>query len=317
MNSRAITSSKSIPYKKVKLWVRIKPYMPFYIMLFPVLLYYLIFSYAPLGGIIIAFKNYTFMDGIWGSAWAGLTHFKRFFMNGDFTLVFSNTIIISVLRLVFAFPAPIIFALLLYEMKFTRVKKLIQTVSYLPHFISWVVVYGLMYNLFSSSGFINQIIMALGGESIPFLAKQEYFRALYVGSAMWKEIGWSAIIYLAALSGVDPQLHEAAEIDGANRWQQMWYITLPSIRNVVSIMFVLSCGNILNVGFEQILVMYNSTVSDVAEVLDYYVYRVGLLQANNYSYATAVGLFKSVFSLILVIFTNSVAKKIDEEGSIW
>ena len=296
---------------------KLKNYLPFYILFLPVFLYYVIFAYLPMGGIVIAFKDYNFLDGLWGSKWVGFDNFRDFIKNGDFWIVFKNTIIISAMRTCFGFPAPIIFALLLHEVRNKHFKKFVQTVSYLPHFISWVVVSGILFTFFSSSGMVNQIVSALGGEPLDFLSNEKYFRQFLVGSAIWKEVGWSAIVYLAALTGVDPVLYEAAMIDGVNRRQRLWYITLPSIRSVVSVMFVLSFANVLAAGFEQVLVMINPSVSGVAEIIDYYVYRVGLQQVNNYSYATAVGVFKSVISLVLVLLTNYGAKKIDEESGLW
>lgn len=305
-------------YNKRSKLTAIKKYMPLYILFIPVLLYYLIFHYAPMGGVIIAFKNYNLTKGVWGSDWVGLENFQRFFSNGDFWIVFKNTFILAGLRILIGFPAPILFAILLYELRLPKVKKFIQTISYLPHFISWVVVYGILYNIFSSGGALNEILNIFGMEcSNNYLGMEKYFRPLFIGSAIWKEVGWSAIIYLAALTSVDTELFEAAMIDGANRFKRLWHITLPSIRPVISIMFVLTLGGILSVSFEQVLVMYNPTVSGVADVIDYYIYRVGLLNINNFSYATAVGLFRSVLALILVLLTNWGAKKIEEEGAIW
>lgn len=303
--------------QKTKLRYTLKRYMPFYIMFAPVLLYYIIFAYLPMGGLVLAFKDFNFSQGMFGSPWAGFKHFEKFINNGDFWVVLKNTIEISLLRVAFSFPAPIILALLLNEVRHTKYKRFVQTATYLPHFISWVVVYGILYSFFSLDGVINQIGAMFGLEPANFLAEAKYFKGLYVGSAIWKEIGWSAIIYLAALSGVDPGLYEAGAIDGVNRWQKLWHITLPSIRAIVSVQFILAFGQILNVGFEQIMVMYNAIVSEAAETLDYYIYRVGLLQANNFSYATAVGLFRSVVSLIFIIITNYVSGKIDEDGGIW
>lgn len=300
-----------------KRFARIKPFVPLYLLFLPVLAYYLIFHYAPMVGLIIAFKNYNFMDGIFHSNWAGLSHFKRFMMSGDFWTVMKNTLMIAVYRLIFGFPAPIIFALLVYELRFTGAKRIIQTISYLPHFLSWVVVYALTYNFFGETGIINTVITFFGGETVPFLGSTSYFRGLFVGSSIWKEIGWSGIIYLAALTRVDTDLYEAAGLDGANRWHRMWHITLPGIRTIVSIMLLMSLGNILTVSFEQIVVMYNQVVSPVAEVIDYYIYRVGLQSGNNFSYATAVGLFRSVLGLIIVLTANWFAKKLDEDGGIW
>jgi putative aldouronate transport system permease protein len=302
---------------KKSYWTKLKRFMPLYLLFLPVLAYYLVFAYAPMAGVVIAFKNYNFLDGIWGSPWVGFQHFERFWENSDFWRILGNTIILALYRITFGFPAPIIFALLLYELRFTRFTKFIQTISYLPHFISWVVVYALVYNFFSSDGLINQVLNEFGLASIPFMGDPKYFRVLFTGSAIWKEIGWSAIIYLAALTRVDTDLYEAASIDGANRWHRIWHITLPGIRSIVSIMFILALGNILSVSFEQVLVMINPMVTDVAEVLDYYIYRMGLLDINNQSYATAIGLFRSCLGLILVIVSNFVAKKLDEDGGIW
>ena len=303
--------------KQKSMSVFLKRYAPFYIMFIPVFLYYIIFCYAPMVGVIIAFKDFNFSLGIFGSGWVGFKHFSRFLGGGDFLPALTNTIYLSFLRISCGFPAPIILALCLNSVNSSKFKRFVQTATYLPHFISWVVIYGLLYNIFSMNGIVNITREALGFDSIVFLGRSEYFRALYVGSAIWKEVGWSAIIYLAALAGVDVQLYEAATIDGATSRQKLWHITLPSIRNTICVMFILQMGNILNVGFEQIMVMYNNTVSNVAEVLDYYIYRVGLLQANNYSYATAVGLFRSAVAMCLVIFTNYASSKIDEGGSIW
>lgn len=300
-----------------KTLARVRQFIPLYILFIPVLIYYLVFAYAPMAGIIIAFKNYNFLDGIFGSKWAGIQHFERFLTNKDFWIIFKNTLILALYRIAFGFPAPIIFAVLIYEVRFSKIKRIFQTVSYLPHFISWVVIYGIVYNFFSSTGLVNQITKALGGEAVNYLGSTKYFRALFVGSAIWKEIGWGAIIYLAALTNVDVELYDAALIDGCNRFQKLIYVTLPSIRSMVSIMFVLALGGILSVSFEQVMVMINPTVSSVAEVLDYYIYRIGLLNVNNYSYATAIGLFRSVIALAIVLLTNWGAKKIDEEGAIW
>ncbi|WP_217592578.1 sugar ABC transporter permease [Cohnella sp. GbtcB17] len=298
-------------------WNRIKRYGPIYALFVPVLAYFAIFHYAPMVGVIIAFKDYNFREGIFGSDWAGLKHFRRFIENGDFWIIFRNTLVLAFYRLLFGFPAPILFALLIHEMRFARWKRIIQTVSYLPHFVSWVVVYALMYNFFSENGLVNALLKGAAGHTLPFLSSADYFRTMFVGSAIWKEIGWNAIIFLAALTRVDPELHEASAMDGANRFRRLWHITLPGIGSVIGIMFILSLGGILSVSFEQILVMINPQVSSVAEVVDYYVYRVGLLNTNNYSYATAVGLFRSVIALALVLIANRLAKKFDEEGGIW
>lgn len=296
----------------------LKRYLPVYLIFAPVVLYYVLFCYMPMGGLVIAFKNYHFRRGIWGSDWAGLTHFVRFFRNGDMTRVLGNTISLSLLRVVCAFPVPILFALMLNELRSNRFKRVVQTISYLPHFVSWVVVSGLLYTIFASDGLWNQLLGMLGITSTTsLLSEARHFRILFVGTAIWKEMGWSAIIYIAALTSVDAELYEAARIDGAKRWQLLWHISLPGIRTVISTMFILSFANVLSVSFDQILVMYNAAVKDVAETIDYYIYQVGLTQINNYSYATAVGFFKSFISLVLVLITNYGAKMIDEESGLW
>ena len=294
-----------------------RKYLPFYIIVAPVIAHYIIFSYVPMAGVIIAFKNYTFLEGIWGSKWVAFANFERFVTNGEFWRVLRNTLLISFYRILFSFPAPIVFALLLNEIPLQKFQKTIQIITYLPHFISWVVINGLIFNLLSLDGIVNNLIAELGFEKILVLGNPKFFRGLLVVSAIWKETGWRAIIYLAALSSIDPALYESASLDGASRRQRIWYITLPSIRTVISIMFVLSFANVLDAGFQQVLVMITPSVFDVGETLDYYVYRVGLTQINNYSYATAVGLFKSVVALVLILLTNWGAKRIDEEGGLW
>lgn len=296
---------------------KLRPFLPFYLMFLPVLVYYIVFLYVPMGGIVIAFKDYSFREGILGSPWAGLEKFREFLGNRDFWRVLKNTLVLSFWRTVIGFPVPILFALLLNEVRRPGYKKFIQTVSYLPHFVSWVVISGILFSFFSSSGFVNQIIKGLGGTEVPFMSSDQTFVWFLVLSALWKELGWNAIVYLAALSSVETDMYEAAMIDGANRWEQLRYITLPSIRGIISVMFILSLTNVLSVGFDQVLVLINAAVTGVAETIDYYIYRIGLQQVNNYSYATAVGLFKSLLSLFLVLFSNWGAKKIDPEGGLW
>jgi putative aldouronate transport system permease protein len=295
----------------------LRTYVPFYIMAAPVVAYYIMFHYIPMGGIIIAFKDYTLNAGILGSRWAGLEQFKSFLSNDEFWKVFRNTITISFWRIVVGFPIPIIFALLLNELRSKKLSRWIQTASYLPHFISWVVISGLLFSFFSSDGLVNQIIKSANGQAVPFMSSDKMFVRFLVLSALWKELGWNAIIYLAALSSVEIEMFEAAMIDGANRWHQLRYITFPSISGVISVMFILSLTNVLSVGFDQVLVLINSAVAGVAETIDYYIYRVGLQQINNFSYASAVGLFKSILSLVLVLLANYGARKIDLNGGLW
>lgn len=295
----------------------LRKYYPFYLMFLPVLVWYLLFCYVPMGGVIIAFKNYTFREGILGSKWVGLDHFVRMWGSRDFWRVMGNTLRLSFLRTLVGFPIPVIFALMLNEVRLPRVKRVLQTVSYLPHFVSWVVISGILFSFFSTNGFVNQIIRLMGGQSVPFMSSDQTFVWFLVLSALWKELGWNAIVYLAALSSVDPQLYEAAMIDGAGRGKQLLYITLPSIRSVVSIMLILSLTNVLSAGFDQVLVMINAAVQSVAETIDYYIYRIGIQKVNNYSYATAIGLVKSALSLVLVLVANWGAKRIDQDGGLW
>ena len=299
---------------------KIRQYWPLYLMFVPVAAFYIFFEYRPLYGIIIAFKDYNFVDGIWGSPWTsdyGFKHFIRFINNGEFWRVFSNTIILAALRIIITFPAPIILALMFNEVKNQKYKKVLQTFSYLPHFVSFVIVYAIFFNFFSMDGFINMFRQMLGLDRILFLGSQRHYRGIFVGMALWKDIGWGAIIYLAAISRVNLDLYEAADIDGASKIVKMWHITLPAIRPIVSISFIRTMGGLLSVSFEQTLVMNNPMVARVADVMSYYIYQIGILGFLQQSYATAMGLFNSALALAIVILTNYGAKKIDEDGGLW
>ena len=299
---------------------KVKQYWPLYLMFVPVIAFYIIFHYKPLYGVIIAFKDYNFVDGIYNSPLTsqfGFRHFIRFIGNGEFWRIFRNTVILASLRILVTFPAPIILALMFNEVKNQKYKKILQTFSYLPHFVSFVIVYAIFYSFFSMDGFINVIREILGLEKILYLGSRQHYRGIFVGMALWKEIGWGAIIYLAAISRVNPDLYEAADIDGASKFKKIWHITLPAIRPIVSISFVRTMGGILDVSFEQTLVMNNRMVSSVADVISYYIYQIGIIGINQYSYATAMGLFNSVLALLIVIITNTGAKKIDEDGGLW
>lgn len=285
-----------------------------YIMLIPGALYFIIFRYIPMGGIIIAFQQYSPFTGIMDSKWVGLTHFKSFFIGTDFWMLLKNTLGISILSLILYFPAPIILSLLLNEIKHQKYKKVVQTFIYIPHFISWVIVASLTYTLFNiNDGIINQIIKVVTGHTINFLGLPQYFRGLIVGQSIWKETGYGTIIFLAALSGVDTQLYEAAKVDGAGRWRLMWHITLPAIKGTIIIMLILRVGSILNTGYEQIFLMRNSLNISTAEVFDTYIYQKGITNAQ-YSYSTASGLFKSIVGMIMVLGSNWLAKKSGESG---
>ena len=295
----------------------LRKYGVVYLMFLPVIAYYIIFHYKPMVGVMIAFKNYTFAGGIWGSKWVGLKHFQRFLGNGEFWRIFKNTVTLAALRILFTFPAPIILALMFNEVRSQKYKKVLQTISYLPHFVSFVIVYAVFYNFFSYDGVINNLRVAMGLDKVLYLGSTAHYRGLFVGMALWKEVGWGAIIYLASLSRVSPELYEAAEIDGAGKLKQIIHVTLPAIRPIISIQFVRTMGGILSVSFDQTLVMNNVMVAQVADVLSYYIYQIGLLSRNQFSYATAMGLFDSALSVLIVILTNKGAKLIDEEGGLW
>ncbi len=288
------------------------------LMILPGIAYFIVFQYLPLYGIIIAFKDFSVGKGIMGSPWITplFKHFDQFFGSYYFGRLLRNTFLISVYSLVWGFPLPIIFAMALNELKPGLFKKTIQTISYMPHFISTVVVAGLMINVLSpSNGLVNNIIASLGGKRIAFLQETSWFRSIYVGSGVWQGFGWGSIIYLAALSGIDPQLYEAAKLDGAGRWKQMWHVSLPGISNTIIILLIMNLGNMLRVGYEKLILLYSTSVYAVGDVISTYVYRSGLLD-KQYSFASAVGLFNSVVSLVLLITFNRLSKKVSEV-SIW
>ena len=304
-----------VGYRKSKLQT-LKRYMPFYIMFAPVLIFYLTFAYAPMVGLIMAFKDYNFMDGMFASPWAGLAHFERFVSNGDFWRVLGNTLSISFLRIAFSFPAPIALALMLNEVHHPKYKKFVQTATYLPHFISWVILSGIIITLLRvDGGIVNQLIQKFGGEPVAFLSDNRYFVPTLIVANIWKGAGWGTIIYLAALSGIDVELYEAAMIDGANRWHRMIYITLPGIVGAISIQLIMQLSHILSAGFDQIFNLYSPLVYDTADIIDTYVYRIGLIN-GKYEMATALGLFKSVVAFILIVASNKIIQKLGGDG-IW
>ncbi|MCA0755412.1 ABC transporter permease subunit [Paenibacillus sp. N4] len=286
-----------------------------FLLLAPVIIWYAIFAYGPMYGIQLAFKDYFIRDGIWGSPWVGFKHFEYLFTGSpDFWKIMKNTIVISFYHIIFGFPAPILLALLFNELRFSLFKRVAQTISYLPHFLSWIVIGGILITMLSpNSGVVNYILGYMGIEPIYFLGSESYFRFTLVVSGIWKEVGWGTIIYLAALTSIDSQMYEAAVLDGANRWKQTLYITIPSILPVIAILLILRVGGVLDAGFDQILTLYSPAVYGVADTLDTYVYRIGL-QNFQFSLTTAVGLFKNVVGLMLVLFANFVTKKMGQEG---
>lgn len=302
--------------RKETLGSRIWKHRYLYILMIPGLLYLFIFKYWPIAWLGISFKDYKVFSGFFNSEWVGLKHYIEFFQAREFTMILKNTVLISLYSLIFEFPMPIIFALMLNEVRNEKFKKCIQTVSYLPHFLSVVVVVSMVSNMLSpTNGVINKMITALGGDPIFFMGRSEWFRTVYIGSGIWQNLGWSAIIYLAALSGIDPTLYEAAIVDGASKWQRMINITLPSITGTIIIMFILKTGTVMNVGFEKVFLMGNDTTRQVSEVIATYVYKKGILD-SSYSFATAVGLFNSVVNFGLIIIVNKISSKVSET-SLW
>jgi putative aldouronate transport system permease protein len=280
----------------------------------PGFLYFVLFKYVPMWGLLLAFKDYNPFQGFWKSSWVGLEHFRVFFAKDDFWLLFRNTLMISLLNLVFFFPLPIALSILLNEVRKEGFKRVVQSIIYLPHFMSWVVVASFTFLFFSVDiGMINKILVALGHEPVTVLTNPHAFWLLLTAQSIWKEVGWGTIIFLAAIAGVDPQLYEAAYMDGAGRWKQIWHVTLPSIRGTIIILLILRMGSMLDVGFEQILLMQNSLVMPVADVFDTYTYRQGIL-SGQFSYSTAVGLFKSLIGLALVLGADRFAKRMGHEG---
>ncbi len=284
-----------------------------YILLIPGLLHFIVFKYLPMWGILIAFQDYNVYLGFLKSPWVGFQNFIDFFSNPDFGKLFVNTLLVSFYNLLFGFPAPVIMALMLNEVRKQWYKRTIQTLVYIPHFISWVIIASLTYSLFNSQGVVNKYILQMGGQAIPFLTSPKTFRTMVIGQTIWKETGFGTIIYLAALSGIDPQLYEAAIMDGANRFRQLWHITLPCIRSTVITLLILRLGHILDNGFDQIFLMSNSLNRSVSEVFDVYVYTVGITR-GAFSYSTAVGLFKSLIGIVLIYSSNKLAKKAGESG---
>ncbi len=286
-----------------------------YLLVLPVLLFYLIFHYKPMYGAIIAFKDYTPALGIADSPWVGFDNFTRFFTSPYFVRLIKNTVLLSFYELIFGFPAPIILALLLNEVRNKKFKGIAQTITYLPHFISMVVVTGMITNFAMTSGLFNDIIVFFGGERSPLLQNPDLYRTIYVASSIWQEVGWGSIIYLSALSGVDSQLYEAAAIDGAGKWQQLIHVTFPAIMPTIIIMLILKTGSMMSMGYEKTILLYNPSTFETADIISSYIYRVGLLEMN-WSYSTAIGLFNSVINCVLLVFTNKLSKKYSET-SLW
>ena len=286
---------------------------PLYIMLAIPMLYIFIFRYAPLGGLVVAFKKYNVFQGIMKSPWVGFQYFQEAFSSGEFWTAVKNTLVLNMGELLICFPFPIFFAILLNEMSHKRLKKSTQTILYLPHFMSTVIVAGIVYQVFGASGIINNLLASFGAEEVNFLGDSQNWRLLYWGSNIWTGTGYGMIVYLAAMAGINTELYDAAYIDGAGRWKRIWHVTLPQIRTTIVTITVMNVGKILSIGFEKPYMMSNVLVKDVSSVISTYVYSVGL-EAGRYDYSTAVGLFQSVVALCMVLTANWIAKRLGEEG---
>ncbi|OPH50469.1 protein lplB [Paenibacillus ferrarius] len=309
-------SSKSLERKRK--WSHIRKDKLLYLMAIPGILFFIVFHYIPMYGILLAFKKYNIYQGFFASEWIGLDNFKTLFTMYGFDRAFKNTIIISLYQLVFAFPFPIILSILLNEIRHQLYKKFVQTSIYLPHFVSWIIISGILFAILSpSTGVIKEIAGFFGYENFTFnlLSSKEYFRSLLVISNIWKEAGFGTVLYLATIATIDQQMYEAAKVDGAKKWQQIWHITLPGLRTTIVILLIFRVGSMLNTGLDQVFALYNPQVYEVSEILDTYIYKLAFQDAK-YDLATASGLFKSLISLVLVLFTNFIAKKIDSDSGL-
>lgn len=289
-------------------------YWQMYLLLIPVIVYYIIFKYVPMAGVQIAFKDFKFRRGIWGSAWVGMEHFERFFSSYNSFNIIWNTLYLGFLSLLFCFPIPILLALLVNEIHAKWLKKGLQTITYAPHFVSTIVVVGMLMSMCSpSTGVVNKLLVNMGivSEPLYLMGSAKYFRPMYIISGIWKDAGWNAIIFISALSAIDVTLYEAAEVDGANRWQQLIKITLPSIVPTIVIMLILEAGKVLNIGFEKVYAMQTDLNLSMSEVISTYTYKIGL-EDLEYDYATAIGLFNSVVSFVLLLLVNGISKKVSQ-----
>ena len=301
------------PTRRSRMKQALQRYWIVYLMALPVVAYYIIFHYLPMFGIVISFQNFRVTRGFFGSKWVGLENFIDFFDSEYAWRNTRNTLMISLYGLVFSFPAPIILALLLNEVKNAPFKKMVQTITYMPHFISLVVVCALVMDFCSTRGLINTLILKLGGTPISFMSEPDWFYPIYTISGIWQHMGWDSIIYLAALSSIDPALYEAATVDGAGRFRRMWHITLPGIASTISILLILRIGSIMSVGYEKIILLYSPATYETADTISTYVYRRGL-QDGKYSFASAVGLMNSVVNFILLIVSDRISKKLGQSG---
>jgi putative aldouronate transport system permease protein len=294
---------------------RMQVYWPLYAMAIPGIVFLIVFKYIPLGGAVIAFKDYSVFKGIIDSPWAGLKHFNTLLAHPDFARVFTNTLMLGFLKLALVFPVPVMLALMINEIRKSALKKGIQTALYIPHFLSWVIVAGIVFDFFSLSGFFNIVLGWFGHEPLLAMQQSEYFRPIYVLTSIWRDAGWGTVVYIAAISAIDPQLYESAMMDGASKFKQMRHITFPLLLPTVLVLFLLEIGNFLDLGFDQVFNLITPMTYNVGDILDTYVFRTGIQQAQ-YSYATAVGIFQSIIGLLLVYTFNRISKKVSD-GGLW
>ncbi len=295
---------------------QLRRYRSIYLLLIPGILFFAVFSYTPLYGLQLAFKTYKLKYGIMGSPWVGMKHFQTLFIRKEFWNAFSNTLELSFLKLLICFPVPIIIALAFNELRSRRLMKTLQIIYTLPNFLSWVIISGIMTKLMLTDGALNTMFKMLGLPSVDYLYDGGIFRGMLLVTDIWKSAGWSSIIYMAAITAIDPSLYESAIIDGANRWQRMWYITLPAIRPTIATLLILAVGGALNGNFDQIFNMYNNIVMTSTDIIDTYIYRITFLQSPNYGFSTAVGLFKGVINCILLLTANIIVSRIDGDSKI-
>lgn len=314
--SRLTAPRKSFANKMFDIGQHIKRDRQLLLIFIPCIVFYILFRYGPIYGLIIAFKDYNVFTGILDSPWVGLKHFKAFFSSNDFWKLFKNTFLLGFYSLVFAFPIPIIFAVLLNEVRHKMFKKTVQTASYLPAFLSVVIISSMVIDFLSpGNGMINRIMASFGFEKIYFITQPEWFRTIFIGSDIWTHMGYESIIYLAAIAGIDPSLYEAAKVDGAKRWHTMRYITIPSIMPTILILFIIKSGNVFRIGYEKVLLLYNAATYEVADVFSTFVYRKGI-EEMNYSYASAVGMFEALIALIMLLSSNYLSKRLGGKG-LW
>lgn len=304
----------SEPQQKLRspAWRRFRTNIPLLIMFIPVILFYLIFRYAPIGGLIIAFKDYNFYDGIFNSPWVGFHYFEMLFQDARTLEIIRNTLLLSLLSIVVGFPIPIALAIMLNEVRSIGYKKTIQTIVYMPHFLSWVIIGMMVTTIFAmENGIVNRVMEAFGAEAYPYMYQITSWVTIFVGSGVWKDMGFNAIIFLAALTSINPSLYEAAAMDGASKLRQIWHITIPGIRPTIILLLVLSMGRVMEVGFDQVFMLQNPNVNQIADVISTYIYRIGL-QGAQFSLTTAMGLFESLVAFILVFSANYIARKFNE-----